>query len=110
MRQLSYSYVCHGALGQRVLSRLADCAAVAALDFAKTPDEVHASAHMAAVEVAGPVDRRLTVWTDQNLTVFAYATAPGALAAVRVHLSGSAPIAGHPACPDSAVATSGAGC
>src|SRR5580704_12860017 len=84
------------------VSRLPDSTTVAALDLTEAPDQVHAAAHLAPVELVGPVNSCLAVRADEHLPVAAYAPAPGTLAPVRVYLPCTAPIAGHPACPDSA--------
>src|SRR5215469_1259003 len=106
--QVGHGCIAHRARSQAVLRSLTYGAAVAALDLAKTPDQMNAAAHLAPVKVIRPVDRGLAIRTDQNLPVVAYTTTPGTLAPVRINLSGAAPITGHPACPDSAVATSSA--
>ena len=87
---------------QTRVSHLTDSAAVPALHLAQPPHQMHAGADPAAVQLAGPVGRELTLGADEDLTVAAYAPAPGTLAPVRVYLPGSAPIAGHAACSDSA--------
>src|SRR5215469_11390863 len=102
--QITHGCVAGGARTQPVVRRLTDRAAVTALDLTEPTNQVHASAYVAPVKVVCPVHRRLAVRTDQNLPVFAHATAPRTLASVRVRLSGTAPITGHSACPDSAVA------
>ena len=86
----------------RLPSWLADTAAVTALNLTEPPNQVDASAHRAVVQVSRPVEGCLAAGADEDLTVTANATAPGALAPVRVDLPYTAPIAGHPACSDSA--------
>jgi hypothetical protein len=81
---------------------LVDRTAVSAFHFAEPPDEVHAGAHRAVVQIGSPVVGSLTARADKYLTIVANAAAPGALPPVRVDLPCTAPIAGHAACSDSA--------
>jgi hypothetical protein len=52
--------------GHRAYARawLPDVAAIAAFDLAEPAHQVHAGAHRAPVELAGPLHRRLASWAD----------------------------------------------
>src|SRR5689334_8903173 len=72
--------------------RLADQAAVEALDLAEPADQVHAGAPGAGLELRGPVPRFLAGRADQDELVAQHATAPGALPPLRVRLPHAAAV------------------
>src|SRR6476646_359494 len=71
---------------------LADQAAVQAFDLAEPPDQVHAGAPGAGLELGGPLARLLARRADQDKLVTQHAPAPGALPPLRVRLPHAAPV------------------
>src|SRR5689334_30538 len=71
---------------------LTDQAAVQAFDLAEPPDQVHAAAPGAGLELGGPLARLLARRVDQDKLVAQHAPAPGALPPLRVRLPHAAPV------------------